>query len=195
MFKALFRTTAFAALTWAATVASAVAAEGTLTLTIPAMPTGYPIVASAGLADILVTNVIGEGLTRWKKDGLEVEPALATAWEPNADASVWTFTLREGVNGMTATASAPPRMSSNTFDLIVNKDVRAAAAGQVSTLTSVEIVSPTKVRMTFSQPNASLPRTRVSNASRSKAPPRRTGSEPAGRIHPEANRHRAFQIL
>jgi peptide/nickel transport system substrate-binding protein len=131
-------------------------AAGTLTLTLPAMPTGYGVVAAAGLSDILATNVISEGLTRWKRDTLEVEPALATSWTPNADATVWTFKLRHGVkwhDGQPFTADDVKF----TFDLIMNKSVRAAALGQVSTLKSVEVVAPDEVRLTFSQPNASLP--------------------------------------
>ncbi|CAH1692484.1 Oligopeptide-binding protein AppA [Hyphomicrobiales bacterium] len=154
MNRILLRAAALAMLS-SASMASAWA-EGTLTLTVPAMPTGYPITASAGLSDILAINVIGEGLTRWTKDKLEVEPSLATSWETNADATVWTFNLREGVkwhDGAPFTADDVKF----TFDLILNKNVRAATLGQVATLTSVEVVSPTQVRMTFSQPNSSLP--------------------------------------
>lgn len=42
----------------------------------------------------LVTNY--EGLTRPDSD-LQVSPAAAERWEPNADGSVWTFTLRGGL--------------------------------------------------------------------------------------------------
>ena len=156
MHKDLLRSTA-AAFVFAASLATGTAyAAGTLTLTLPAMPTGYPIVASAGLADIIAGNVIGEGLTRWKKDTLEVEPALATEWQANEDASVWTFTLREGVkwhDGEPFTAEDVKF----TFDLIMNEDIRSATKGQVSTLTGVEIVSPNEVKLTFSSPNAALP--------------------------------------
>lgn len=158
MLRALMRLLAVAALSAGGFVAGTwgAVAGGALTLTLPTMPTGYPVVAAGGLSDILATNVIGEGLTRWKKDSLDVEPALATAWESNADASTWTFTLREGVkwhDGKPFTAEDVKF----TFDLITNKNVRAAAAGQVSTLSKVEIVSPNKVKLIFSKPNASLP--------------------------------------
>lgn len=158
MLRSLVRSTVIAAVTASALVAgiSGVLARATLTLTLPGMPTGYAIVASGGLSDILATNVISEGLTRWKKDTLDVEPALATSWEANPDASVWTFTLREGVkwhDGKPFTAEDVKF----TFDLIMNKNVRAAAAGQVSTLSGVDIVAPNKVKLTFSKPNASLP--------------------------------------
>jgi len=38
-----------------------------------------------------------EGLYSYAPGTSDVEPALATACEPNDDASVWTCTLREGV--------------------------------------------------------------------------------------------------
>lgn len=158
MLKSVLKTSNLAALAYAAMLGAQAPAwaQGALTLTLPSMPTGYPIVASGGLSDILATNVISEGLTRWKKDKLEVEPALATSWETNDDASIWTFTLRDGVkwhDGKPFTAEDVKF----TFDLILNKDIRAAAAGQVGTLKSVEVIAPNKVRMTFSKPNASLP--------------------------------------
>ena len=36
-------------------------------------------------------------LVSWNADSTGVVPQLATAWEPNEDATVWTITLREGV--------------------------------------------------------------------------------------------------
>ena len=144
---ALFSAVSFSSPSWAG---------GTLTLTLPAMPTGYPIVSSAGLADIIASNVVFEGLARWKKDALQVEPALATSWTPNEDSSIWTFDLREGVkwhDGQPFTAEDVKF----TFDLYLEKTIRSAAAGQVASLKSVEVVSPTQVKMIFDQPNASLP--------------------------------------
>jgi peptide/nickel transport system substrate-binding protein len=126
-----------------------------LTITVPAMPTGYPVVAAAGLADILATNLFAEGLTRWSRDTLSVEPALAVAWQPNADGTVWTFTLRDGVtwhDGKPFTAEDVKY----TLDLIVDKNVRAAAAGQVAGLKGVEILAPNKVQLTFANPTSAL---------------------------------------
>ncbi len=40
---------------------------------------------------------INESLLSYEIGGTAVEAALATAWEPNADGTVWTFTLRDGV--------------------------------------------------------------------------------------------------
>jgi peptide/nickel transport system substrate-binding protein len=38
-----------------------------------------------------------EFLATLSKDGSDIEPGLAESWEPNADGSVWTFKLRQGV--------------------------------------------------------------------------------------------------
>lgn len=46
---------------------------------------------------LIVTRQLQEGLLDFKPGTLEVEGRLATAWEPNADSTEWTFTLREGV--------------------------------------------------------------------------------------------------
>ncbi|MCA0353635.1 MAG: ABC transporter substrate-binding protein [Chloroflexi bacterium] len=46
---------------------------------------------------LIVTRQIQESLLGFKAGTLEVVPELATKWEPNADATEWTFTLREGV--------------------------------------------------------------------------------------------------
>jgi peptide/nickel transport system substrate-binding protein len=132
------------------------AQSASLSISLPAMPSGYSVVAAAGLADILATNLIGEGLTRWKKDTLEVEPALAVSWRANADATVWTFRLRQGVkwhDGAPFTAEDV----AFTFDLITNKEVRAAAASQIEGLKSTTVTAPDEVRLTFAHPISSLP--------------------------------------
>jgi peptide/nickel transport system substrate-binding protein len=142
---------AAASLSWAAHAQSA-----NLSMSLPAMPSGYSIVASAGLSDIVATNLIGEGLTRWKADNLDVEPALAVSWEANDDATVWKFKLRQGVvwhDGKPFTADDVKF----TLDLITNKEVRSAAASQVEGLKSVTVIAPDEVELTFERPAASLP--------------------------------------
>jgi peptide/nickel transport system substrate-binding protein len=58
----------------------------------------------------LVLSGIYEGLIRQRAgDGVQLEPWLAEAWEPNDDASSWTFHLRSGVtfqDGSPVTATA-----------------------------------------------------------------------------------------
>ncbi|WP_191089760.1 ABC transporter substrate-binding protein [Nesterenkonia ebinurensis] len=55
-----------------------------------------PAVLSA-VGDRQMTANIFEGLLRFEYGTLEIEPALATAWESNEEGTEWTFQLREGV--------------------------------------------------------------------------------------------------
>jgi len=131
-------------------------AQGTVTIAVPTMPTGYAVVGSAGLSDILATNLVGEGLVRWKKNALEVEPALATAWTANENATVWTFKLREGVKWHDGTPFTAEDVKF-TFDTIADRAVRSVTAGQIAGYERTEVISPTEVRMVFARPFAALP--------------------------------------
>ncbi len=53
--------------------------------------------ATMSIASLIVTRQIEEPLVGLEPGTLELRPALATDWEPDADATAWTFTLREGV--------------------------------------------------------------------------------------------------
>ncbi|MEU6645112.1 ABC transporter substrate-binding protein [Saccharomonospora sp. NPDC046836] len=56
-----------------------------------------PFFASDG-ETFRVTRQMFEGLVGIKPGTAELEPELATAWEPSPDGKTWTFTLQEGVN-------------------------------------------------------------------------------------------------
>lgn len=130
---------------------------GTLRVAVPAEPTGYPILQAGGLADNIVGKFLTEGLTRYSKDSLTTpEPALATSWESNEDATVWTFELRDDVtwhDGEPFTAEDVKF----TFDLITTEGLGARSAGQVDSLKSVKVVDEHTVRMTFAEPHSTLP--------------------------------------
>ncbi|TIU61775.1 MAG: peptide ABC transporter substrate-binding protein, partial [Mesorhizobium sp.] len=49
-----------------------------------------------GSAGVLLFQQVGEWLCTVGTD-LALRPGLATAWKPNQDGSIWTFTLRKGV--------------------------------------------------------------------------------------------------
>lgn len=129
---------------------------GSITIGVPSTPTGYSMTEAAGLSDLVVADLIGEGLTRPKRDGLTPEAALATSWKPNADATVWTFKLRDDVkwhDGQPFTAEDVKF----TFDLFTSDKVRAVSAGQVTGLERTQVVDAHTVRMRFSRPQSSLP--------------------------------------
>ncbi|HZV74388.1 MAG TPA: ABC transporter substrate-binding protein [Conexibacter sp.] len=50
-----------------------------------------------GTETYTVNQNVYEGLTRWSEDPTDLVPALATDWSSNADATEWTFRLRDGV--------------------------------------------------------------------------------------------------
>jgi len=81
-------------------------AGGTLIVALATEPNSIFLPNSAERNAINVSTQIYEGPV-WINDDNEVEPALATEWEVNDDATVFTFTLREGVafhNGETMDA-------------------------------------------------------------------------------------------
>lgn len=130
---------------------------GTLRVAVPATPTGYPILQAGGTADNIVGKFLTEGLTRYAKDSLTtVEPSLATSWEANEDATVWTFQLRDDVtwhDGEPFTAEDV----AFTFDLITTEGLGARSAGQIASLKTAEAIDDYTVEMTFEEPHGTLP--------------------------------------
>lgn len=59
---------------------------------------------SANSNCIVITAQIEETLVNFKPGTLELTPGLAESWTPNDDATVWTFTLRQGVKFHDGTA-------------------------------------------------------------------------------------------
>ncbi len=83
-----------------------VATGGTLIVALATEPNSIFLPNAAERNAINVSTQIYEGPV-WINDDNEIEPALATEWEVNDDATVFTFTLREGVtfhNGETMDA-------------------------------------------------------------------------------------------
>ena len=62
-----------------------------------AEPKSLDPAAVTAVNDFRILVNLYEGLTRYKSGTLEVEPALATAWDISADGTEYTFTLRDGV--------------------------------------------------------------------------------------------------
>lgn len=59
-------------------------------------PTADPALTTDTTSSSLIGSIF-MGLTDIDDETLEAVPALATAWEPNEDKTVWTFTLRQDV--------------------------------------------------------------------------------------------------
>ena len=77
--------------------------------TVPATPTGTLKLANPGEPNFLdpamalenyefsIVRGVYEGLVAWNDDFTELVPSLATEWSSNADATEWTFKLRDDV--------------------------------------------------------------------------------------------------
>ena len=81
---------------------------------------------------------------------LEVEPELATSWEPDADLKTWEISLREGVkfhNGRDMTAD----------DVVASFAWHTEKTSFARQIRKVEKLAPFKVRMHLDQPNSEFP--------------------------------------
>lgn len=88
----------------------------------------------------------------------ELQPRLATSWEPNADGTVWTFHLREGVKFHDGTDFDANDVV-YTFRRLMDKNVGSPAASILSFLTpeGVEAVDAHTVKFTVAKPVVDLP--------------------------------------
>ncbi len=50
-----------------------------------------------GITGFIHEMQYGSSPLRWLKDGLAIGPGFVESWESNADASKWTFKIREGI--------------------------------------------------------------------------------------------------
>lgn len=97
-----------------------------------------------------VTELLYDGLTEVDSQN-ELVPAVATEWESNEDASVWTFTLREGVTFSDGEAITPTTFkesweralnaelaSSLTYHFLPIQGAEEVSTGDADELTGVE---------------------------------------------------------
>jgi ABC-type transport system substrate-binding protein len=71
--------------------------QDTFTFMQNAEPIGLYCADETDGESLRVCEQISESLLAYSVGGVEVIPSLAVEYSPNEDATVWTFTLREGV--------------------------------------------------------------------------------------------------
>lgn len=104
------------------------------------------IIRSGIIYETLVDYVPGQGLA----------PNLATAWEPNADATEWRLTLREGVefhNGKTMTAADVAA----SFNRHLDPEVASPANAYLGDVASFSTDGDGTLVVTMKQANADVP--------------------------------------
>jgi peptide/nickel transport system substrate-binding protein len=83
----------------------------------------------------------------------ELRPWLATAWESNADATTYTFTLREGVTFSDGTPLDAQAVKAN-FDRVQQLGARGSLPkGYLANYVGATVEGPTRLTVAFSEPN------------------------------------------
>ena len=111
-----------------------------------------PARVSMNISDVLYNQMNLEALVTSDHSGRGYDPMLATSWEHNADATVWTFKLREGV---TFHNDAPFDADDVvcTFQYILDLgDESAAKITNIPTFIGIKKIDQFTVELTFSEP-------------------------------------------
>ena len=137
-------------------------------------PTSLDAVDTTDGNSLVVSSQIGERLIDFAPGSTDLVPALATAWSSNADATEWTFELRQGVkfhDGTPFDAEAVKfnidrlnvadnpygnRAEGKTF-VMWDDTFGGTIAGGGNLIADVEVVDQYTVRMTLTRPAPFLP--------------------------------------
>jgi peptide/nickel transport system substrate-binding protein len=105
----------------------------------------------AAIPEALLVNVY-EGLVKLDQATGEIEPLLAESWTVSPDRRTYDFTLRQGVtfsNGAEFTADDVKF----SIERVKGADWTVSLKSGMNVVESVEVVSPTQVRVVLSQPS------------------------------------------
>jgi peptide/nickel transport system substrate-binding protein len=136
-------------------MAQNIQAGGVLRISFPGSPRllDPPITGSA--EEWIITSWLYNNLTRVDSK-FALQPDLAESWEPNANATVWTFKLVHGVkfhSGKEMTSADVVY----SIDRILDPNTKSRGKGGLGPITKVEAVDPFTVRFTLAQPVADFP--------------------------------------
>lgn len=126
----------------------------TLTIGIGAEPESLDPVNMTSAPAATVGEHVVERLIYMEEDG-SLTPMLATSWEANADSTVWTFQIREGV---TFHDGAPLNAAAVAANLqrFVDPEVGAAYAFLLGTVETIEAIDEYTLQLSLSQPFAPI---------------------------------------
>lgn len=102
-----------------------------------------------------ITNAIYEGLVAWDEK-MQLQPMLATSWQPSADGKQWTFKLRQGVKFHDGTPFTSDAVKS-TVEHILDKNTASTRRASYTLIQKIETPDPSTVVFTTDPPSPDLP--------------------------------------
>ena len=101
-----------------------------------------------------VLNQITDKLTYQNPKTLEIEPWIAKSWTINADATAYTFEIREGVTFSDGTPVDAAAVAKN-FDTygLGNKELKLPVSEVINNYAGSEVLGPLTVKFSFSKPS------------------------------------------
>ena len=130
---------------------------GTLTVGSLVEPPGLDPFHQGADARIRVTVLMYQGLFYEPVDG-EAAPLLAESYEVSADKLVYTVKLRQGVKFHTGQPMTAKDVA-YSYNYIRDPKNGSPGAGDYTVITAIDAIDDSTVKITLSQPNASLPMT------------------------------------
>ncbi len=102
-----------------------------------------------------IMNALYEGLVAWDEK-MQLQPKLATSWQPSADGTQWTFKLRQGVKFHDGTPFTSEAVKA-TIDHILDKNTASTRRASYTLITKIDTLDPNTVVLTTDPPNPDLP--------------------------------------
>ena len=130
---------------------------GTLTVGSLVEPPGLDPFHQGADARIRVTVLVYQGLFYEPVDG-EAAPLLAESYEVSPDKLVYTVKLRQGVKFHTGQPMTAKDVA-YSYNYIRDPKNGSPGAGDYTVITAIDAIDDSTVKITLSQPNASLPMT------------------------------------
>jgi peptide/nickel transport system substrate-binding protein len=115
-----------------------------------------PSGTGAGNDTLYVTRQLVDSLLYQNPDTNELEPWLATAWESNADATEFTFTLRDDVTFSDGTPFTAADVKA-TFDDIIAAGAKSQAVSSFVGYKESTVIDDHTLTVSFTTPNAAFP--------------------------------------
>jgi len=109
-----------------------------------------------GQGDFIFFEWMYDRLTDYNRD-FELVPNLATDWEPNEDASAWTFDLREGVPFANTNKEVLGEDVRATAEVMASEDRVPGAAADLGPLDTVEVEDDYRITIQLTRPDNAYP--------------------------------------